>query len=78
MSGALNDFMSLVRRFEITLPGEVSLLIKVLVSLEGTGRQLNPDFSLMEIMKPFQRMLLFKTPLTDSSSKKNATVLHGS
>ncbi len=32
MSGALNDFMSLVRRFEITLPGEVSLLIKVLVS----------------------------------------------
>jgi ubiquinone biosynthesis protein len=60
MSGALNDFMSLVRRFQITLPGEVSLLIKVLVSLEGTGRQLNPDFSLMEIMKPFQRLLLLK------------------
>ena len=60
MSGALNDFMSLVRRFQITLPGEVSLLIKVQVSLEGTGRQLNPDFSLMEIMKPFQRLLLLK------------------
>ncbi len=70
MSGALNDFMSLVRRFEITLPGEVSLLIKVLVSLEGTGRQLNPDFSLMEIMKPFQRMLLLKRLSPTRQAKK--------
>ena len=60
MSGALNDFMALVRRFQITLPSEASLLIKVLVTLEGTGRLLNPDFSLMEIMKPFQRMLMLK------------------
>lgn len=70
MSGALNDFMSLVRRFEITLPGEVSLLIKVLVSLEGTGRQLNPDFSLMEIMKPFQRLLLLKRLSPTRQAKK--------
>lgn len=60
MSGALNDFMALVRRFQITLPSEASLLIKVLVTLEGTGRLLNPSFSLMEIMKPFQRMLILK------------------
>lgn len=70
MSGALNDFMSLVRRFEITLPGEVSLLIKVLVSLEGTGRQLNPDFSLMEVMKPFQRLLLLKRLSPTRQAKK--------
>jgi ubiquinone biosynthesis protein len=70
MSGALNDFMSLVRRFQITLPGEVSLLIKVLVSLEGTGRQLNPDFSLMEIMKPFQRLLLLKRLSPTRQAKK--------
>ena len=60
MSGALTDFIELVRRFEITLPSEASLLIKVLVTLEGTGRLLNPEFSLMEIMKPFQRMLVLK------------------
>ncbi len=60
MSGALMDFIELVRRFEITLPSEASLLIKVLVTLEGTGRLLNPEFSLMEIMKPFQRMLILK------------------
>lgn len=60
MSGALNDFVSVVRRYEISLPSEAMLLIKVLVTLEGTGRLLNPQFSLMEIMKPFQRMLILK------------------
>lgn len=60
MSGALNDFVSIVRRYNITLPSEASLLIKVLITLEGTSRLLNPSFSLMEIMKPFQRMLILK------------------
>ncbi len=60
MSGALVDFVSTVRRHEITLPGEASMLIKVLITLEGTGRLLDPEFSLMEIMKPFQRMLILK------------------
>ena len=60
MSGALKDFIAIVRRFNITLPSEASLLIKVLITLEGTSRLLNPGFSLMEIMKPFQRMLVFK------------------
>ena len=60
MSGALNDFVNLVRRYKITLPSEASLLMKVLVTLEGTGQLLNPTFSLMEIMKPFQRMLVLK------------------
>lgn len=60
MSGALNDFVSVVRRYDISMPSEAMLLIKVLVTLEGTGRLLHPQFSLMEIMKPFQRMLILK------------------
>ncbi len=60
MGSALNDFVELVRRYNIVLPGEASMLIKTLVSLEGTGRLLSPEFSLMEIMKPFQRMLVIK------------------
>ncbi len=60
MAGALNDFMSIVRSYNITLPSEVSLLIKVLVTLEGTGQLLSPQFSLMEIMKPWQRMMIVK------------------
>ncbi len=60
MANALNDFVELVRQFNIVLPSEASMLIKTLVSLEGTGRVLSPEFSLMEIMKPYQRMLILK------------------
>ncbi len=60
MSGALREFIGIVRRFYITLPGEAAMLIKVLIQLEGTGRLLDPDFSLMEIMKPFHRRLLLR------------------
>jgi len=60
MANALNDFVSIVRNYNIVLPGEASMLIKTLISLEGTGRCLAPDFSLLEIMKPFQRMLVLK------------------
>ena len=60
MSGALNNFVTIVRRYDITLPREVSLLIKVLVTLEGSARLLHPTFSLMEIMQPYQRMLMIK------------------
>jgi len=60
MANALNDFMALVRNYKIVLPSEASMLIKVLISLEGTGRCLSPEFSLMEIMKPFQRMMVLK------------------
>ncbi len=60
MSGALNEFVSIVRKFQIALPGEAAMLIKVLIQLEGTGRLLDPQFSLMEIMKPFHRKLILR------------------
>ena len=60
MSGALRDFVEIVRRFKISLPSEVSLLIKTLVTLEGSARHLDPNFSLMEVMKPYQRLLMMK------------------
>lgn len=60
MSGALNEFVSIVRRFKITLPGEAAMLIKVLIQLEGTGRLLDPQFSLMEIMTPFHRKMVLR------------------
>jgi ubiquinone biosynthesis protein len=60
MSGALGEFIGIVRRFRITLPGEAAMLIKVLIQLEGTGRLLDPQFSLMEIMTPFHRKLVLR------------------
>jgi len=58
VSGALNDIVTLIRQHQIILPPEMAMLIKTLVSLEGTGRQLNPKFNLMEILAPLRRSML--------------------
>jgi ubiquinone biosynthesis protein len=57
-SAALRDFLGIVRRHKITLPADVSSLIKVLVTLDGTARALSPEFNLMQIMRPFLRRLM--------------------
>lgn len=54
VSGALNEMTSIIRSHRITLPSRVSLLIKMLVMLEGTAQQLTPDFSLAELLKPYR------------------------
>jgi ubiquinone biosynthesis protein len=36
------------------------MLIKTLVTLEGTGKKLSPKFSLIEVMRPFQRQMLWR------------------
>ena len=52
---ALTEMMEMLYRYHILLPPQVGLLIKTLVSLEGTAKLLNPRFSIIEVMKPFQK-----------------------
>jgi len=54
LSGALNGMTEIIRKYRIVLPARVSLLIKVLVMLEGTSRNLSPQFSLAELLEPWQ------------------------
>lgn len=51
--GALGSLVEIIRHNRIILKPGVSLLIKVLVMLEGTGRLLNPDFQIAELLEPF-------------------------
>ncbi|MFO1065632.1 MAG: AarF/UbiB family protein [Pirellulales bacterium] len=57
LSGALNDVTDILHRHQISLPPQTSLLIKMLITLEGTVRQLAPHFSLLEVMQPFFRKM---------------------
>jgi ubiquinone biosynthesis protein len=60
LSGALNDMIDIIHRYGITLPPQVGLLIKVLVTLEGTTKMLAPRFSLMQVMQPFYRKMMLR------------------
>ncbi|MCA9257968.1 MAG: AarF/ABC1/UbiB kinase family protein, partial [Planctomycetales bacterium] len=58
LAAALTEMLDLIRRHEIVLPAAITMLLKVLVMLEGTGRRLAPDFSLMEVLKPFRKKIV--------------------
>lgn len=54
----LNDVAHITRVHEITLPSDLTLLFKALISLEGFGRQLDPDFQLVQHMTPFVKEVI--------------------
>ena len=50
----------MIRRYRISLPARIAMLIKVLVTLEGTSRMLSPQFSLSEVMQPYRKKMLLR------------------
>jgi ubiquinone biosynthesis protein len=49
----LHRVMSILREHSIVLPTDLSLLFKALISLEGFGRQYDPQFCLVDHVGPF-------------------------
>ena len=43
LSGALNEMMEQIRRYHIMLPARIAMLLKALVTLEGTARHGQPE-----------------------------------
>lgn len=58
LAGALTEMIEIVQRYRIALPSTLAMLIKVLVMLEGTVRMMEPSFSLMELIQPYQKKML--------------------
>jgi len=56
----LTDMSEMIFRYRIMLPSQVAMLLKVLITLEGTGKRLNPSFSLIEVMEPFQKKAMLR------------------
>jgi ubiquinone biosynthesis protein len=53
VAAALNALTDLIRTYRIILQPSISLLIKVLIMLEGTSRLLNPSFNIIEVLQPY-------------------------
>ncbi len=51
------ELFNIGMKYKIKLPGEFTLMDKTLVTLEGLGRHLNPDFDLVSTAEPAARML---------------------
>jgi ubiquinone biosynthesis protein len=55
VSGSLTGITDLIRRYHLLLPANLALLLKALIVLEGTSRQLDRSFSLAEMIQPYYR-----------------------
>ena len=70
LAEALTEMFELMRRHSIVLPAAMSMLLKVLVMLEGTGRRLAPQFSLMEVLQPYRKKMLARRMSPSRQFKK--------
>ena len=57
LGAILTDMIEIIRNYRITLHPQLALLIKVLVTLEGTARLLAPTFNLLDVFRKYERRL---------------------
>lgn len=60
LSAALNEMTEIIRRYRIMLPARIAMLLKMLVMLEGTSRLSCPRFSLMDVLMPHQKQMVWR------------------
>ena len=56
----LDDLTSLLRENDLFLPNDVALLLKVFITLDSLGRQLDPDFVMAAHIEPFAKQAWYE------------------
>jgi len=54
----VGEFIEILQRHQVKFPTDLILLAKALVAMEGIGRQLDPDFNIIDHIRPFVTRLL--------------------
>jgi ubiquinone biosynthesis protein len=58
VGNVIRQFAAIVRAHSIVLPSDLSLMFKTLITLEGLGRQYDPDFHIINHLAPLVRSAL--------------------
>ena len=58
VGNVIRQFAAIVRAHSIVLPSDLSLMFKTLITLEGLGRQYDPDFHIINHLTPLVRNAL--------------------
>jgi ubiquinone biosynthesis protein len=66
----LMDFSAILMRHRINFPSDLILLAKALVTVEGIGRQLDPEFDMIEHLSPFVNKLIRERMTPGSLSRE--------
>ena len=66
----LSDLVAILRQHQLTLPADLTMLIKAFISLEGMGRELDPDFDMASEAMPLLEQALRKRYMPASLLKR--------
>ena len=58
VGNVIRQFAAIVRQHSIVLPSDLSLMFKALITLEGLGRQYDPDFHIINHLTPLVKTAL--------------------
>jgi ubiquinone biosynthesis protein len=58
IGNVIRDFSAIVREHSIVLPSDLSMMFKALITLEGLGRQYDPDVHIIDHLAPLLRSAL--------------------
>ncbi len=58
IGAVLNDVTALMRDNNLMLPADLTLLFKTLITLEGLGQQLDPQFHMIDNLTPFVERII--------------------
>lgn len=58
LKSIVEETMALINKFRIQVPSDMVLVGKALITVEGVGRNLNPDFDAVSVATPFIRQLV--------------------
>jgi len=54
----IEEILGIMIHHQIKIPNDLALLVKALVTIEGVGRDIDPDFDMVAHTKPFAKKLL--------------------
>lgn len=73
----LNDLTTVMRENHLTVPPDLTMLFKALITLEGLGRQLDPDFQIVNHLTPFVKKVIVDRYMPKSLAKRGWRNLNG-
>lgn len=77
LTAMLTDLSNLMRNHELSLPPDLTMLFKTLITLDGTSRQIDPDFDLIDQAAPFLEKIMMARYRPDELIKRSWRSLIG-
>ncbi|MFO7831230.1 MAG: AarF/ABC1/UbiB kinase family protein [Desulfuromonadaceae bacterium] len=71
----ITEFLTIIRSHKIKFPSDLILLAKSLITIEGIGRDLDPDFNLIEEVRPGVEKLIRKRHSTETLRRESKQIL---